>query len=81
MPIRLAALALGIFLPLAAHAADDGELWEVTTQMNIPGMPAGMAGMGGPQRVCTGKDPKEDATRRPDMQKCKVVDMKQTATW
>ena len=81
MGIRLAALAACALLPFAALAADDGELWEVTTQMNIPGMPAGMAGMGGaPQRVCNGKDPKEDAMRRPDMQKCKVVDMKQTAT-
>jgi hypothetical protein len=81
MKTLFAALAFATLLPLAATAADDGELWEVTTQMNIPGMPAGMAGMGGgPQRVCTGKDPKEDATRRPDMQKCKVTDMKQTAT-
>jgi hypothetical protein len=81
MKTLFAALAFATLLPFAATAADDGELWEVTTQMNIPGMPAGMAGMGGgPQRVCTGKDPKEDATRRPDMQKCKVTDMKQTAT-
>lgn len=85
MRSRFAALAAALvsaaLLPFAAPAADDGELWEITTQMNIPGMPAGMAGMGGgPQRVCTGKDPKEDATRRPDMQKCKVTDMKQTAT-
>lgn len=81
MRIHIAAFAMGVLLPLSCFAADDGELWEITTQMNIPGMPAGMAGMGqAPQRVCTGKDPKEDATRRPDMQKCKVVDMKQTAT-
>jgi hypothetical protein len=81
MSIRIAIAAFGLLLPLTGLAADDGELWEVTTQMNIPGMPAGMAGMGGgAQRVCTGKDPKEDATRRPDMQKCKVVDLKQTAT-
>lgn len=81
MKTRFAALVLAALLPFAATAADDGELWEVTTQMNVPGMPAGMAGMmGGPQRVCSGKDPKEDATRRPDTQKCKVTDMKQTAT-
>ncbi|HEX9395128.1 MAG TPA: DUF3617 family protein [Burkholderiales bacterium] len=81
MHVRIAASVLGLLLPFFAVAADDGELWEVTTQMNIPGMPAGMAGMGGgAQRVCAGKDPKEDATRRPDMQKCKVVDLKQTAT-
>jgi len=81
MKTRFAISVLFLLLPFACIAADDGELWEVTTQMNIPGMPAGMAGMGGgAQRVCTGKDPKEDATRRPDMQKCKVVDSKQTAT-
>jgi len=78
MQVRIAASVLVLLLPFSALAADDGELWEVTTQMNIPGMPAGMGG--GPQRVCSGKDPKDDATRRPDMQKCKVVDMKQTAT-
>jgi len=81
MRIHAAAFATGLLLPLFCLAADDGELWEVTSQMNIPGMPAGMAGMGqAPQRVCTGKDPREDATKRPDMQKCKVVDLKQTAT-
>ncbi len=72
-------LALVLLLPLSCIAADDGELWEVTSQMNIPGMPAGMAGMGqAPQRVCTGKDPKQDATKRPDMKDCKVTDFKQT---
>jgi len=35
------------------HAANDGELWEVSTQMNIPGMPAGMGAR--KQQVCTEK--------------------------
>src|SRR5260221_4762052 len=81
MHVRIAASVLGLLLPFFAVAADDGELWEVTTQMNIPGMPAGMAGMcRGAQRVFGGKGPDEEAKRRPDMQKCKVVDLKQTAT-
>jgi len=28
-------------LPLAAAAQNTGEMWEITSQMNIPGMPAG----------------------------------------
>jgi hypothetical protein len=71
---------MGLLLPLSCLAADDGELWEVTSQMNIPGMPAGMAGMAQAQRVCQGKDPGADATKRPDMKDCKVLDLKQTAT-
>jgi len=72
------AFAAAISIPSAALAAD-GELWEVTSQMNIPGMPAGMAGMGqAPQRVCNSKNPREDATRRPDMKDCKVTDLKET---
>ena len=39
MKFRLAACVLGLLLPLSCVAADDGELWEVTSQMNIPGMP------------------------------------------
>ncbi len=81
MKLRIAASALGLLLPFACIAADDGELWEVTSKMNIPGMPAGMAGMGqAPQRVCNSKNPREDATRRPDTKDCKVTDFKETGT-
>jgi hypothetical protein len=76
---RLAASVIGLLLPFSILAADDGELWEVTSKMNIPGMPAGMAGMAqAPQRVCNSKNAREDATRRPDTKDCKVTDLKET---
>ncbi len=62
----------------AAQAAEDGELWEVATQMNIPGMPAGMGGM--TTKVCRDKDPRKEATRSKETQDCKVTDMKQSGT-
>ncbi|MDH4192309.1 MAG: hypothetical protein OEW21_19145, partial [Betaproteobacteria bacterium] len=54
---------LSVVLPFAgtALAAGSDELWEVTTQMNIPGLPAGMGGS--TQQVCRDKDPRKDATR------------------
>ena len=66
-------------LPLAAAAQNTGEMWEITSQMNIPGMPAGMGAQ--KQRVCQGDDPeRRAAAEKKDRQECKVVDKKQTAT-
>lgn len=81
MRIHIAAAAMGVLLPFSCLAAADGELWEVKSQMSMPGMPAGMAGMAqAPQQVCNSKNPREDATRRPDMKDCKVTDLKETGT-
>ena len=65
-------------LPLIASAQNTGELWEISTQMNIPGMPAGMGGQ--TQRVCQGDDPERRAASDKDQKDCKVTDKKQTAT-
>jgi hypothetical protein len=65
-------------LPLAAAAQNNGELWEISTQMNIPGMPAGMGGQ--TQRVCQGDDPERRAASDKDQKDCKVTDKKHTAT-
>ena len=65
-------------LPLVAVAQNNGELWEISTQMNIPGMPAGMGGQ--TQRVCQGDDPERRAASDQDQKDCKVTDKKQTAT-
>ena len=65
-------------LPLVASAQNTGELWEISTQMNIPGMPAGMGGQ--TQRVCQGDDPERRAASDKDQKDCKVTDKKQTAT-
>jgi hypothetical protein len=69
--VALACIGMG-----TANGADRGELWEVTTQMNMAGMPAGMGAH--TSRVCneTG-DPKKQAEAG-NMQKCKITDMKQS---
>jgi hypothetical protein len=59
-----------------AHAALEGELWEVTTQMNIPGMPAGMGGQ--KNRVCTDKNDRKKAMQSKGSEKCKVTDFKES---
>ena len=70
--------AVVLALPLAAAAQNTGELWEISTQMNIPGMPAGMGGQ--TQRVCQGDDPERRAASDKEQKDCKVTDKKQTAT-
>ncbi|HET7671573.1 MAG TPA: DUF3617 family protein [Burkholderiales bacterium] len=70
--------AVVLALPLVAGAQDSGELWEISTQMNIPGMPAGMGGQ--TQRVCQGDDPERRAASDKEQKDCKVTDKKQTAT-
>jgi hypothetical protein len=78
MKTRFFAAAV-LALPLAAAAQSSGELWEITSQMNIPGMPAGMGAQ--TQRVCQGDDPERRAAAdKKDKQECKVKDKKQTAT-
>jgi hypothetical protein len=56
--------AAALALPLSALAQSTGELWEITSQMNIPGMPAGMGGQ--TQRVCQGDDPERRAASDKD---------------
>ena len=79
--IRLAALALAVVLsvsvPLAASAAGNDELWEVSSQMNIPGMPPGMGAK--TVQVCRDKDPRKAEQGR-DTKECTVTDFKQSGT-
>jgi hypothetical protein len=62
---------------VCAGAAQNGELWEVTTQINMAGMPAGMGTQ--TSRVCneTG-DPRQQAEAGDRQKKCKVTDFKQS---
>lgn len=70
-------LALLAALPIvSAYAANDGELWEVTTQMNIPGMPAGMGAQ--KQQVCTEKGDAKKAMSSKGSEKCRQTDFKQS---
>lgn len=59
-----------------AHAALEGELWEVSSQMNIPGLPAGMGGQ--KSRVCTEKGDRKKAMQSKGSEKCKVTDFKES---
>ena len=65
-------LALAALLPIAvAQGAGTDDLWEVTTQMNMAGMPPGMGAQ--TQQVCNEKS----ATRKPVMparENCKITD-------
>jgi hypothetical protein len=67
----LLALACG-----TALAAGTGELWEVHTQMNMPGMPAGMGSSTSQTCNATG-DPSKQADN-PATSKCKVTDSRQS---
>ncbi|HEX5477883.1 MAG TPA: DUF3617 family protein, partial [Burkholderiales bacterium] len=76
----VAALAFAAFgAPQRSFAAQDGELWEVTSQMNVPGMPAGAMGSR-TAKVCRGSDPRQDAARQSDTKDCKVEKLEQNAT-
>ena len=79
-PIYAAAFTCAFIAVLSgpSQAASQGELWEITSQMNIPGMPAGMGGQ--TQRVCQGDDPAAAAKQDKERQECKITEQKQTAT-
>src|SRR5437762_9208153 len=69
--------ALVAAFPLAfAHAAGSDELWEVSSQMNMPGMPAGMGAQ--KHQVCTEKGDAKKAMSSKGSEKCKLTDFKQT---
>lgn len=70
------ALAAMLSLPLAALAAGQDELWEVSSQMNVPGMPAGMGAM--THRVCQDRDPSKHSAPVPEKENCQVTDVKQS---
>jgi len=72
-------LILGLLaaLPFAfAHAAGNDDLWEVTSQMNVPGMPAGMGGQ--KHQVCAEKGDPKKAMQSRGNEKCKMTDFKQS---
>jgi hypothetical protein len=69
------ALAAALGLPLASSAAGQDEMWEVTTQMNMPGMPAGMGAH--TSKVCQDKDLSKQTVQGQN-ENCKVTDTKQS---
>jgi hypothetical protein len=68
------ALAAAAAWPCATLAQSD-ELWEVTSQMSMPGMPAGMGAM--THQVCQEKASKKPALGE-QMEKCSIVDYKES---
>jgi hypothetical protein len=73
--IFTAALAAALGLPLASSAAGQDELWEITSQMNMAGMPAGMGAQ--TSRICQDKDPSKHKVQGQN-ENCKVIDAKQS---
>jgi Protein of unknown function (DUF3617) len=70
------ALAGALSLSSAVLAAGTDALWEVTTQMNMPGMPPGAGGNTSQQ--CYEKDMRKNVTRSKNTQECTVTDYKES---
>ena len=78
MKTRSAAAALALAAAAAwapGAAAQSDELWEVTSQMSMPGMPAGMGAM--THQLCQEKASKKPALGE-QMEKCQVTDFKES---
>ena len=70
------ALAGALAVPFSAGAQGKDELWEVSSQMNMPGMPAGMGAM--THRMCQDRDPAKQSMQGQNMERCRVTDRKQS---
>ena len=70
-----ALLLVTVMLPVTSMAQDKDDLWEVTTKVEVPGMPMAMP----PQtiRQCVAKDGKDEAYI-PRQQNCRLVDHQRT---
>lgn len=76
--VAAGALALAAFAG-AAQAQQTGELWEMTSSMSMPGMPAGMI-PAQTQQVCQGQNFDRTPGEERDRSKCTITNMKQTPT-
>jgi len=68
--------------PTAEAPKEPGDLWEVTSQMTMEGMPMAMPAH--TQKVCAAKEWKEPPGPKDDMRECQTLDFKTTptkATW
>jgi hypothetical protein len=74
--VGVLALAGALAVPLSAGAQGKDELWEVSSQMNVPGIPAGMGAM--TQRICQDRDPAKQSPQGQDMERCRVTERKQS---
>jgi hypothetical protein len=75
--VRIFALLAALTCALQpAHAANDGQLWDMTVQMNVPGMPAGMM-QPRTQQVCQSKDFRS-AHQSDGKSRCTITNLKET---
>jgi hypothetical protein len=73
-------LVLSFALPAAAQPREAGDLWEVTNEMSMPGMPAGMQmPQRPPQRVCRARNSDKPPVADND-NRCESYDVKRTPT-
>ena len=66
-------LAFGLIAPLLASAQGKDDLWEVSTKMEMPGMPMAMPAQ--TNRVCIGKN-RKDEDFVPRQGDCRMVESK-----
>jgi len=72
------ALALSAALPAAAQTREPGDLWEVTSEMSMSGMPAGMnMPQRPPQRICRARNSDKPPVGDNDG-RCEMYDSKRT---
>ena len=74
--MRVVALASALAVPFSAGAQGKDDLWEVTSQMNAPGIPAGMGAM--THQMCQDRDPAKQSMQGQNMEKCRILDRKQS---
>jgi hypothetical protein len=74
--MRAVALAGALAVPFSAGAQGKDDLWEVTSQMSAPGMPAGMGAM--THQMCQDRDPAKQTMQGQNMEKCRITDRKQS---
>jgi hypothetical protein len=67
--------ALAVSLPVSAQGKD--ELWEISSKMEMPGMPMAMPAQ--VNRVCVGKN-RKDEDLVPKQSNCRVVDSKRVGS-
>jgi hypothetical protein len=79
--MRRASLGISLLLASSAFAAPgSGDLWDVTTQMVIEGMPAGMGMPARTQQVCAAKEWNKPPVAQDPQHPCEIVDFKSTPT-
>ena len=73
--VAVSIAALVASLPVAAQGKDD--LWEISSKMDMPGMPMAMPAQ--VNRVCVGKN-RKDEDLVPKQSNCRVVDSKRAGS-